>query len=181
MKEYSIYYRQDGRWETRMPTGKDENGKRKYRSFYGKTPEEARHKCISAYQQTENDFTLTELTVTQLATDWLDDMAPRIKESTAANYRMKVEKHIIPYFGNIKCYLLKCRDVYSFIEDKSKNGFSLRYISDIIVIFKSIFRYASREYQIKNILENIIMPKCKKSEITVLTKSQQLKLLKFIF
>ena len=35
MKEYSIYYRQDGRCDTHMPTGKVENGKRKYRSFYG--------------------------------------------------------------------------------------------------------------------------------------------------
>ena len=33
MKEYSIYYRQDGRWETRIPIGKDKNGKRKYRRY----------------------------------------------------------------------------------------------------------------------------------------------------
>lgn len=180
MGGYNTYYRQDGRWETRMPIGKDKNGKRKYRSFYGKIREEARYKCMLACQIIDEEYALTELTVTQLVTEWLNVMSPRIKESTAANYRMKAEKHILPYFGNTQCSLVKAKDIYSFIEQKMKEGLSVRYISDILVLFKSIFRYANREYHIRNVLENITMPKCTKSEITILSKEQQAKLEKFI-
>ena len=34
----------------------------------------------------------------------------RLKESTAANYRMKAEKHIIPAFGTVQCCLLKAKE-----------------------------------------------------------------------
>lgn len=160
--------------------GKDENCKRKYRSFYGKTREEAKYKCMLAYQIIDEEYALTELTITQLVTEWLNVISSRLKESTAANYRMKAEKHIIPFFGNIQCSLLKTKDIYAFIEQKLKENLSVRYTSDILVLFKSIFRYASREYHIKNVLENIVMPKCTKPKITVLSKEQQPKLEKII-
>jgi len=38
--EGSIYERKDGRWEARLITGKDENGKPKKVVFYGKTKKE---------------------------------------------------------------------------------------------------------------------------------------------
>lgn len=180
MGQYNIYHRKDGRWESRIPIGKAENGKRKYRSFYGKTREEAEYKLMLACQIINEEYALTELTVTQLVSEWLHVMSSRIKESTAANYRMKAEKHIIPSFGNIQCSLLKAKDIYVFIEKKMKEGLSVRYISDILVLLKSIFRYANREYRIRNALENIVMPKRSKPEVTIFSKEQQVKLEKFI-
>lgn len=100
MAQNNIYHRKDGRWESRMPIGKDENGKRKYRSFYGKTRGEAEYKLLLACKIIDEEYAITEMTVTQLVTEWLHVMSSRIKESTAANYRMKAEKHIIPSFGN---------------------------------------------------------------------------------
>ncbi|MDE5917346.1 MAG: site-specific integrase, partial [Oscillospiraceae bacterium] len=78
------------------------------------------------------------------------------------------------------CCLLKAREVYSFIENKMKDGLSVRYISDILVLLKSIFRYASREYRIRNVLENIVMPKRTKPDILILSKEQQASLEEYI-
>ena len=132
-------------------------------------------------QQNANEvYAVTEMTVRELVTEWLHVTASRIKESTAANYVMKAEKHIIPAFGNIQCCLLKAKDIYAFVERKLKEGLSARYLADIIVLLKSVFRYASREYHIKNVLDGIVMPKRRKAEIDVLSKAQQEKLRNFI-
>jgi len=40
MSKKTAYKRRDGRWECRISMGKDENGRRVFRSFYGKSREE---------------------------------------------------------------------------------------------------------------------------------------------
>ena len=176
MSKGTVYKRKDGRWECRISMGKDDNGKRVFKSFYGKNREEAEYKAMIALDHSEDEYAVTDMTVRELVTEWLHVTASRIKESTAANYVMKAEKHLIPAFGEIKCCLLKAKDIYAFIERKLKEGLSVRYLSDIIVLFKSVFRYASREYRIRNVLDGIILPKKNKPEIAVMNKEQQFRL-----
>ena len=47
----NIYQRKDGRFEARVSLGKDENGKRHYRSYYGNTYEEAEIKLLSVQEK----------------------------------------------------------------------------------------------------------------------------------
>lgn len=44
------------------------------------------------------------------------------------------------------------------------------------MILKSVFKYASREYNFENPLKNLIMPKIEKAEVKILSKSEQNKL-----
>ena len=176
----NVYRRKDGRYEARISLGKDESGKRRYQSFYGNTRVEAEYKMLAAYEPQDNLYALTEMTVKELSLEYLRIVKPRLKSSTEANYRMKVENHIIPAFGDIKCCLLKASDVYAFIESKLKKGLSARYIADILVLLKSIYRYASRTYNIKNVLDGLVMPKCVKTEVDVLSKQQQEQLMSIV-
>ena len=176
----NVYQRRDGRFEARLSLGKDENGKKHYRSFYGNTREEAEYKMLAAAEPQDNMYALTEMTVKEIAFEYIKIIKPRLKNSTEANYRMKIENHIVPAFGEIKCCLLKANKVYAFIEEKLKSGLSARYIADIIVLLKSIYRYASRTYNIKNVLEGLVMPKCVKTEVEVLSKGQQQQLLSYL-
>ena len=180
MSKGTIYKRKDGRWEARIAMGKDEKGKCVFGSFYGKSREESEYKAMIAQGQAEEEYVVTEMTVRELVTEWLHVTASRIKEATAANYAMKAEKHLIPAFGEIKCCLLKAKDIYAFIERKLKEGLSARYLTDIIVLFKSIYRYAVREYRIRNVLDGIILPKKNKPEIAVMNKEQQLRLEEYL-
>lgn len=179
MGKGTIYRRKDGRWEARIPLGKDKGGKRLSRSFYGSTREEAEYK-MSTFLQRDEFYAVTEMTVKELTLEWLFIMNQKIKQSTAANYRMKAEKHIIPSFGSINCNMLKAADIYHFIEKKLKAGLSARYVFDIVVLMKSIYRYASRIYRIKNVLDGLTMPKRSKTEVDMLNSEQQAKLDEYI-
>ena len=171
----NIYHRKDGRWEARIPLGSDEAGRRRYRSVYGKTREEAEYKLLISQQPT--DDAVTEMTVRELTVEWLQQAKLRLKASTIANYRMKSERHILPAFGNTLCCRLNSRMIYDFIEKKLSDGLSPRYVADIIVLMKSMFRYASREYHVRNVLDGIVLPKCRKPE-PVLLNAEQLSSLK---
>ena len=175
----TTYQRKDGRWESRIPLG-SVDGKRKYKSYYGSTKQEAEYKMMIDCQATQQTTALTEMTVKQLANEWLYVTKNRIKESTAANYRMKLDKHILPAFGETNVAMLAAKDIYAFIESKLKSGLSARYITDIIVLLKSIYRYACREYAVCNVLDGIILPKKKRTEIKVLTADQQAKLSSYL-
>lgn len=179
MRKGTIYRRKDGRWEARIPLGKDTGGKRLSRSFYGSTREEAEFK-MNTFKQKDELYAVTEMTVKELALEWLFVTNQKIKQSTAANYRMKAEKHIIPSFGNINCSTLKTTDIYHFIESKLRAGLSARYVSDILVIMKSIYRYAARTYRIKNVFDGLTMPKHRKNKIDMLNMEQQAKLDEYI-
>ena len=176
----NVYKRKDGRYEARVPLGKDENGKRHYHSFYGNTHEEAEYKLLTSKTQVDTTFILTEMTVKELTMEYLSTIKPRLKESSKANYRMKAEKHIIPAFGDNKCGLLKADDVYVFIEKKLKAGLSARYVTDIIVLLKSIYRYANRVYGVRNCLEGLVMPKKTKTEIVILHQTEQSALMSYL-
>ena len=120
---------------------------------------------VAACQSSISDENaITEMTVKELALEWLCVVKNRIKESTAANYRMKIERHIVPYFGEISCALLKVKTVSEFIQKKLKDGLSARYVCDILTVLKSIFRYASREHRINNVIDGVVMPKKTKPE-----------------
>ena len=177
----TTYQRKDGRWECRISLGRDDSGKKKYRSFYGKSKEEAEYKMVAACQSCISDQqAITEMTVKELAIEWLCVMKNRIKESTAANYRMKIERHIVTYFGEISCALLKVKTVSEFIQKKLKDGLSARYVCDILTVLKSIFRYASREYRIDNVIDGVVMPKKGKPEIQIMTAEEKRRLMMYI-
>lgn len=177
----TTYRRKDGRWESRISLGRDDSGRKKHRSFYGKTKEEAEYKMVAACQSSiPDEKAITEMTVKELALEWLCVMKNRIKESTAANYRMKIERHIIPHFGGMVCTVVKALMISEFIQKKLKDGLSARYVCDILTLLKSIYRYASREYHINNVIDGIIMPKRAKPEIKVMTKSEQCRLAAYI-
>ena len=83
------------------------------------------------------------LTIEELFTEWHRTILHRVKESTAANYTMKANKHILPAFGKMMVSSLTANHIYDFITEKQKAGFSSRYIADtaqkLILEFKNVF------------------------------------------
>ena len=142
----STYLRKDGRWETRISLGVID-GKRRFKSFYGETKEEAEGNMMKANGPYSSGI-LTKMTVRELCIEWLKVCEFRVKISTLANYRMKIDKHILPCFGNMSCGMITSKEAYRFMSEKLDAGFSLRYVSHIIVLLKSVFKYAQREYDV---------------------------------
>ncbi len=177
----NIYFRTDGRFEGRITTGVVD-GKRKYKAFFGKTEEEVAAK-MAEYREKQTAIIAPRtscLTFGAVHDEWFRSVSYRVKESTAANYTLKAEKHILPVYENTNITEIKHDDIYRFIKDKQEAGLSNRYIVDILVLMKSVFKYAARTYGVQNPMEGLIMPKKGKVEIRLLTTEQEQKLLKIL-
>ncbi|MCM1530287.1 MAG: N-terminal phage integrase SAM-like domain-containing protein [Alistipes sp.] len=172
----NIYQRRDGRFEGRISRGKRSNGTRKFQYFFGKTKEDVREKMAKERRKRSN----YPLTVTQLFGEWHQSIKHKVKESTAANYYLKANKHILPAFGCKSAENLTNTEIYAFIESKQQAGLSNRYIADILIVMKSMFKYAVRTYHIYNPMECIEMPRAKTPEITLLDENEQTKLQQYI-
>ena len=171
MKLFNIYHRRDGRYEGRIARGKRQNGKRRFQYFFGHSREEVQDK-MTAIRRQEFSGNCSK-TFGQIFSEWFQSIQHRVKESTAANYRMKAEKHVLPAFSDMNADAVTESDIYSFIESRQKSGLSNRYISDIIIMMKSVFKYASRTYHFINPLDGITLPKMQKPEIELLDETQQ--------
>lgn len=178
MERFNIYHRCDGRYEGRISRGKRKNGKRRFQYFFGHSREEVQDK-MAAVRRQELSGNCSK-TVGEIFSEWFQSIRHRVKESTAANYRMKAEKHIFPAFSDIKADMITESDIYSFIESRQKSGLSNRYISDILIMMKSVYKYASKTYHFFNPLDGIKLPKIQKPEIELLDEKQQKKLQQYI-
>lgn len=178
MERFNIYHRRDGRYEGRISRGKRKNGKRRFQYFFGYSLEEVQNKMDSVRKQ--NLSGKCDKTVGQLFSEWFQSIRHRVKESTAANYRMKAEKHVLPAFSDVITDTIAASDIYDFIASRQKSGLSNRYISDILIMMKSVFKYASKTYHFLNPLDGITLPKQQKSEIELLDEKQQGQLQQYI-
>ncbi|WP_432650712.1 site-specific integrase [Huintestinicola sp.] len=176
---YNIYHRKDGRYEGRISKGKSKSGKRRFQYVFGRSKEDVQEK-ISCILEKEISTGHCLKTISEIFDEWYQAIKHRVKESTAANYAMKAQKHILPVFGTAVFDDITSSDIYVFIEQKQEKGLSNRYVSDIITLMKSIFKYASGKYHISDPMNGITMHKKKYAEIRLLDQSEQKKLPEYI-
>ena len=179
MTNSNAYKRKDGRWEVRIYTGCNSTNKRQYHSFYGKTKQAAESKAAAFIKPEWND-PITELTVKELSEEYMTVKVMQLKESTVANYRMKLETHILPALGDYSVRDVKAQNIYAFMEKLRTKGLSERYIADNTVLLRSLLRYASVTYGVRNTAERLIMPKKAKPEVKLLSESEQERLKDYV-
>lgn len=170
----NIYLRKDGRYEGRLT----ENGSHKLRYFYGKSIEEVKRK-IQEYKENQN-YSDISLTVKMIFWEWMEVSRFRIKESTAANYIGKAEAHLLPAFGDIRADRLEATQLCEFITCKLNSGLSPNYVADIVILLKTVMKFAVNRYNIRNRIAEVALPKKKKTTVQLLSKNQQLHLQKHL-
>lgn len=176
----NIYHRKDGRWEGRYKSGYKENGQAKYRSVYGHSYTEVKQKLAVLKTSAPVVTTSCNMTVNMLFSEWLSAVKLRVKPSTYANYLMKTEKHILPEFGGLRYDTLTVKMLSNFIQEKLDSGLSAKYVSDIIIVFKSMAKYILRIYGFRNLLADVELPKVQGKEAFLLTYNQQLQLCRYL-
>lgn len=184
----NIYKRKDGRFEGRIPLGYDDNGKIKYRYLYAKSLAEIKEKMLYAYSDSgSSDHIVCDKTFKELCEEWLASAKLRVKHSSYCCYEKLINKHIIPYFGNIGYGELGTPIINEFSEHKLKfgkvNGFgglSAKSVHDILVAMRSVAKYAEREYGYRNPMRNISMPKSECKEAEVFDKDERCRLQNYI-
>ncbi len=184
----NIYKRKDGRYEGRIPLGYDNNGKIKYKYLYSQSLSELKEKMLCAYAETGNSApNYCAKTLKELCGEWLASAKLRVKKSSYCCYEKLINKHILPYFEDINygelgtpvinefaAYKLKCGRVNGF------GGLSAKSVHDILVVMRSVARYAEREYGYRNPMRNISMPKSESNEAEVFNKEERGKLQSYL-
>lgn len=175
-KGINIYKRKDGRWEGRYRVFLNEIDNYKYYSVYGKTYTEAREKLELRKSEKTIPNKKCVLTVENLFNLLLENIKNKVKASTLANYRFKLNKHILPAFGFMKYDKVNATIVNDFINKKLKQGLSEKYIKDILSLLKALEKYALKMYGYKNpFADDVISIKPKVKETVCYTKKSQLK------
>lgn len=192
----NIYKRKDGRWEGRYMKNDISKGRRKYGYVYGKTYRDVKEKLLSAKESelfpdymTESSLneSVKEIEIKDMAIKWMNDITPRIKESTQVKYRNIIKHHVIPGFGTISCFKLTCSQVQEYCNmllisgGKSGKGFAPKTVSDILSVLKSILKYASIcEGVITCDLSSVIIKQSAK-ELRVFSVKEQEKLCEYLY
>ncbi len=157
----NIYKRKDGRWEGRHKCGICPDGKTKYIYVYGKSYCEVKER-VRQFVSDEANHPTHKLTLKEMCLEWLSSSVHEIKESTLSNYRMKLEKYIFTYFGEIKYEQLTGASLNEFINYMlDEKALSPKYVSDILSMIKSIAKYAHKKYGYTNTAADIAYPKSK--------------------
>lgn len=169
----NIYKRKDGRWEGRYKSGYNDFGKAKYRTVYGHSYAEVHAKLVPLKARDPGIHVTCRMTVKELFSEWLSAVKLRVKSSTYANYQMKVDKHILPKFGGMRYEMLTVQMLNNFIQEKLCSGLSAKYVSDIIIVFKTMAKYSAKVHGFRNILADVELPKVHSKEAVLLTRNQQ--------
>ncbi len=169
----NIYKRKDGRWEGRYKSGFNGCGKAKYSSVYGHSYAEVRSKLVPLKARDPVVQVTCRMTVKELFSEWLPAAKLRVKSSTYANYKMKVEKHILPEFGGMRYDTLTVQMLNNFIQEKLYSGLSAKYVSDIIIVFKTMVKYSAKVHGFRNILADVELPKVHRKDMSLLSPPQQ--------
>ena len=170
----NIYKRKDGRWEGRYKDGFKPDGKTKYSSIYGKTYAEVRSAMVKKRLQLQNEAPVCRLKFGEIIRLWLENIKNTVKESTYANYLMKVEKHILMRLGSISYDKLTVQNLNDFVSERLESGLSAKYVSDISILIKSITKFAHHQFGYADKAELMSLPKKEiLPEKRLLTNSEQ--------
>lgn len=94
--------------------------------------------------------------------------------------RSKQKRHILFVYSCKDITDIKQSSIYQFIRDKQDAGLSNRYNTDILVLMKSVFKYAARTCRIPNPMDGLVMPKKLQTEIRLLTETEEQKLMQIV-
>lgn len=185
--------RKSGGWEAVHYYDMDElTGKRKKITTYGKTKTEAEGKMEQKLAQILNGTHVdpNDMDMKGWCTYWLDTYAqPKVKHSTYTNYRMHIEKRIIPKMGHIKLNKLNTDILQRFLNEEFLHGnrrypdqpLSAKTIHNLYLLLHTMLEQAYKNGMIiKNYAEFISLPKIQAVEMRVLSLDEQTRLYRVI-
>lgn len=120
--EGTLRKRPTGLWECTMMIGFQENGKRKYKSFYGKTQKEAKEKAKKFQsEQMAGYVPPEEWSFETWARRWYENYRDQVSPTTYEGYAYTL-RILIDAFGKRKLNSIKAMDVEKFLRSQLEQG-----------------------------------------------------------
>lgn len=181
----NIYKRKDGRWEGRYIKGRQENGKIRYGYIYGYKYSEVKQQLIlmKYEKQSSNNKNVQpyEGTLGEWTNHWLENFVrPKVKSSTYASYKNKINVHVLPHVGLIKLQKLKQQDIRLLLKEMSITLKASSIRSIFSVLKNCIGKAVSMNLLTDNPCTGVELPKTKRKTVQALSTKDQEKLIKEI-
>jgi integrase len=164
----NIYKRKDGRFEARYVREYDIDGKAVYRSLYAKSYAEVKERLALAQAAPVTGIN-EQTTLKGELSAYLVGAKNLVKPSTYAVYERYLIKHVSPFFGNLKLYLLTQEVLQRFIDRQLELGLSVRTVKSVLSFMRSGLKSKSN-------LFDVSLPKFKPEPVAVLSTSEQQRL-----
>ena len=103
--------------------------------------------------------------------NWLLYKKHKIKESTYLNYNYIINTYLNKEFGKKRLDFFLTYDMNQFIDNLEKT-LSNKTVRDIILVLKSILKFAERKYNVNFNLDLVTMPTAHKSELQVFSEKE---------
>ena len=121
----NIYLRKDGRYEGRYIAARDENGKPRYASVYGRTVHEVEAKLAEVKVKLREEFSDETIRFSDAVTEWLEDRRKHLAAATTDRYEYFLYRYFVPEFGDRDINSITDIEINAFIvglADKDKYG-----------------------------------------------------------
>jgi integrase len=164
----NIYKRKDGRFEARYVCEYDPEGKAVYRSLYAKSYAEVKERLALAQAAPVTGVSEQTTLKGELST-YLAGAKNLVKPSTYAVYERYLVKHVAPFFGNLKLYLLTQELLQRFVDKQLELGLSVRTVKSVLSFMRSSLKSKSN-------LFDVSLPKFKPEPVAVLSSAEQQRL-----
>lgn len=161
MASFQKYKTKDGdRWKFQFYGPVDpKSGKRKPSTRRGfKTKKEAQQALKQIEEQLERGMYQTkDITYQQVFDEWWGAATATYKPSTISTKHVKFEKHILPYFGNLKIDEISRSYCQKWVSDLAKK---INSANDAKIQANLVFKYALKEeYIFRNPMDHVVVPK----------------------
>lgn len=193
-KGENIYKRKDGRWEGRYIKSRTSDGKGVYGYVYAGTYREVKTKLITALvnRKAVNAEAAPSSQVDpseqfgSVATKWLENIKPQVKESTYNKYQNLLESYILPEIGDaLLCGLTKdfvkshC-DKLLLYGGQRNTGLSPKTVSDVLSVIRSVLHFAAEMGKPVSFDVQSIRIKQSAPQMRVLSRSEQDRLFQYL-
>ena len=177
--EGSIRLRADGRWEATL-TLSTMGGKRRRKSYFGKTRLEAARKLTAGLKSQADSLPMPSerLTVKAYLNQWLEAKRPSLRPESFRRYKEMCQLHIIPEIGRKPLARLTPGDVqalYARIRAKGLSGTTLSLLHG--VLHKGLGDAAKWGLVVRNVTDLVDAPKRSTREMRTLDAGEAARLL----
>lgn len=117
------------------------------------------------------------ITFKTIAEDFLIFKKQQIKQSTYFNYTYKIQKYLLPAFEDLSLGEIAEYDFNRFSELLLESSqISNKFLKDILLVLKSILKYAEKKYDVKMKLDLINLPRVRSHSLKVFSESDKRKI-----
>lgn len=179
--EGTVRRRKDGRWEARITTGHDLDGRPIRWSFYGRT----RADVVKDMQDALKDVRAGTYVPPSTATlgEWLDVwlreyVRPSVRKTTYAQYESLTRLHVKPALAGHKVRDLQAADIQRLLNDELATGLSARTVRLLHTVLHASLKQAALEgIVIRNVADYVRKPRGPQRQMRVLTQDEMTRLL----